>query len=181
MMEWYVHDVKYVLRFFPFLHEMTTRLSCALELSVQSTQFIELSDKDVHEFIKFMHMVKSAIRHQEAFDIPVRFPSLLQGEAGNERLEIEGVHHVFLDQPEKLKPCLRKLESQLSLINKERGEHIWSQYLLILKELESISKLYKGLEEMFWEKMRQRRVELCFLIVRISKKATDYQWMSTRR
>ncbi|XP_015160282.1 E3 ubiquitin-protein ligase UPL5-like [Solanum tuberosum] len=183
MMEWYVHNVKYVLRLhdvFPFVHEMTTRLSCALELSVQSTEFIELSKSNVHEFIKFMHLVKSAIRHQEAFDILVSFPSLMQGGAGNERLEIEGVHRGFLDLLEKLELCLKKLESQLGLINKERGEPIvscWSQYLLILKKLESISKLYKGLEEMFWEKMRQRRVELCFLIVRLSKKSIDYQWI----
>ncbi|KAK4731146.1 hypothetical protein R3W88_024134 [Solanum pinnatisectum] len=159
MMKWYVHNVKYVLRLqdgFPFVREMATRLSRALELSVQSAEFIKLSDSNVHEFSKFMHQVKCTIRRQEAFDIPVNFPSFMQGEAGNERLEIEGVHCL----------CLKKLESQLGLINKERGGPIvrcWSQYLLILKELENISKLFK--------------VELCFLIVRLSKKSTDYQWI----
>ncbi|WMV46163.1 hypothetical protein MTR67_039548 [Solanum verrucosum] len=88
---------------------------------MQSTEFIELSESDVQEFIKFMHLVKIPIRHQEAFDIPVSFPSLMQGGAGNERLEIEGVHRVFLDLLEKLELCLKKLESQLGLINKERG------------------------------------------------------------
>ncbi|KAG5584725.1 hypothetical protein H5410_045159 [Solanum commersonii] len=90
------------------------------------------------------------------------------------------VHHVFCDLLEKSKLCLKELESQLSLVNIERGEPIigcWSQYLLILKELESISKLYKGLNEMFWEKMRQRRVPLCFLIGKLSKMSTYYQWI----
>ncbi|KAH0632785.1 hypothetical protein KY284_035571 [Solanum tuberosum] len=183
MMKGYVHDVKCMLRLqdvFPFVRELATRLSCALELSVQSAEFLQLSDSDVREFIKFMHPVKCAIRRQQTFGSPVSFPSLMQSEAGNERIEIEGVHRVFCDLQEKMELCLKKLESQLGLINKERGEPIvscWPLYLLILKELESISKLYKGLEEMFWEKMRQRRVELCFLMVRLSKRSTDYQWI----
>ncbi|WMV45016.1 hypothetical protein MTR67_038401 [Solanum verrucosum] len=69
MMKGYVHNVKCVLRLpdvFPFVRELETRLSHALELSVQSTEFIQLSESDVREFIKFMHPVKCAIRRQEA-------------------------------------------------------------------------------------------------------------------
>ncbi|XP_049391686.1 E3 ubiquitin-protein ligase UPL5-like [Solanum stenotomum] len=170
MMKRNVHDVKHVLRLqdiFPFVHELATRLSHALELSVQLAEFIQLSEIDVREFIQFMHRVKCAIRRQKAFGSLVSFPSLMQDEAGNERSEIKGMHHVFCDLLEKSELCLKELERQLGLVNIGRGEPIigcWSQYLLILKELESISKLYKGLNEMFWEKMRQRRVALCFLI-----------------
>ncbi|KAH0634782.1 hypothetical protein KY284_037568 [Solanum tuberosum] len=183
MMKRNVHDVKHVLRLqdiFPFVHELATRLSHALELSVQLAEFIQLSESDVREFIQFMHRVKCAIRRQKAFGSLVSFPSLMQDEAGNERSEIKGVHHVFCDLLEKSELCLKELERQLGLVNIGRGEPIigcWSQYLLILKELESISKLYKGLNEMFWEKMRQRRVALCFLIGKLSKKSTDYQWI----
>ncbi|KAH0739578.1 hypothetical protein KY290_038283 [Solanum tuberosum] len=183
MMKRNVHDVRHVLRLqdiFPFVHELATRLSHALELSVQLAEFIQLSESDVREFIQFMHRVKCAIRRQKAFGSLVSFPSLMQDEAGNERSEIKGVHHVFCDLLEKSELCLKELERQLGLVNIGRGEPIigcWSQYLLILKELESISKLYKGLNEMFWEKMRQRRVALCFLIGKLSKKSTDYQWI----
>ena len=119
-----------------------------------------------------MHLVKCAMRRQEAFGSPISIPSLIQGEAGMKIFEIEHMHRVFSNLLEKTEVCLKKLESQLGLINKERDEPIvrcWSRYLLILNELECISKLYKGLEEMFWEKMRQRRVALCYLIVRLSK------------
>ncbi|KAK4731145.1 hypothetical protein R3W88_024133 [Solanum pinnatisectum] len=183
MMKENVYDVKHVLRLqdiFSFVHELATRLSHALELSVQSAEFIQLSESDVHEFIQFMHQAKCAIRRQKAFGSLVSFPSLMQDEAGNERSEIKCVHHIFCDLLEKSELCLKELESQLGLVNIERGEPIvgcWSQYLLILKELESISKLYKGLNEMFWEKMRQRRVALCFLIGKLSKQSTDYQWI----
>ncbi|KAG5610189.1 hypothetical protein H5410_021470, partial [Solanum commersonii] len=164
---------------FPFVCELATRLSHALESSEQSAE-LELSDSDVCEFIKFMLPLRCAIENQEAFGSHVSFPSLMQGEAGNERFEIEGVHRIFCDLLEKLEPCLKKLESQLGLVNKERGElivHCYSQYLLILKGLESISKLYKGLEDMFWEKMRQRKIGLCFLIVILSKMSRDYPWI----
>ncbi|WMV45010.1 hypothetical protein MTR67_038395 [Solanum verrucosum] len=125
MMKGNVHDVKHVLRLqdiFPFVHELATRLSHALELSVQLAEFIQLSESDVHEFIQFMHRVKCAIRRQKAFGSPVSFPSLMQDEARNERSEIEGVQHVFCDLLEKSEMCLKELESQLGLVNIERGK-----------------------------------------------------------
>ncbi|KAK4731600.1 hypothetical protein R3W88_024588 [Solanum pinnatisectum] len=155
IMERYVYDVKCVkiVGCFPFVHQLTTWLLCALELSVQSTKFIQLSDNDVHMFIRFIH--------------PVNFPSLIQGEAGNERFGIEGVHHVYYDLLEKLKLCLKELDCQIGLVKKERDEPIicyWSRYILILEELESILKL-------------QIRVVLCYLIGRLSKRSIDYQWI----
>ncbi|KAG5586172.1 hypothetical protein H5410_046606 [Solanum commersonii] len=50
MMKGNVHDVKCVLRLqdvYPFVHELETRLSHDLELSVQSAEFIQLSESDV--------------------------------------------------------------------------------------------------------------------------------------
>jgi len=105
MMELYVHEVKCVLRLqdvFPFVLELATRLSHALELSVQSTEFIQLSKSDVWVFIKFMHPVKCAIQRREAFGSPVSFSSLMLGDARNERFEIEGVNHVFCDSLRKI-------------------------------------------------------------------------------
>ncbi|KAG5610188.1 hypothetical protein H5410_021469, partial [Solanum commersonii] len=127
MMEWYVHDAKCVLRLhdvFLFVRKLATRLSLALELSVQS---VYASGKVCN----------------------TKSRSILQSDH-------------FKDL--RLKACI-KLESQPGLVNKERGETIvrcLSWYLLILKKLENISKLYKGLEEMFWENLRQIRVGLCF-------------------
>ncbi|KAH0682783.1 hypothetical protein KY289_020535 [Solanum tuberosum] len=118
-----VHDVKWVLRLqyvFPFVCELATKLSHALESSEQSAE-LELSDSDVREFIKFMLPLRCAIENQEAFGSRVSFPSLMQGEAGNERFEIEGVHRIFCDLLKILELCLKKLESQLGLVNKEKG------------------------------------------------------------
>ncbi|KAH0693195.1 hypothetical protein KY290_021367 [Solanum tuberosum] len=100
--------------------ELATKLSHALESSEQSAE-LELSDSDVREFIKFMLPLRCAIENQEAFGSRVSFPSLMQGEAGNERFEIEGVHRIFCDLLKILELCLKKLESQLGLVNKEKG------------------------------------------------------------
>ncbi|KAH0633341.1 hypothetical protein KY284_036127 [Solanum tuberosum] len=94
--------------------EQATRLSHALELNVQSTEFIQLSKSDVWEFIKFMHPVKCAIQRREAFGSPVSFSSLMLGDARNERFEIEGVNHVFCDS-------LRKI----GVVSKGTGKPAW--------------------------------------------------------
>ena len=64
----------------PFVHELETRLSHAFELSMQSGEYIQLSKSGVREFIKFMHPVKCAITHQEAFGSPDSFLFLIQDE-----------------------------------------------------------------------------------------------------
>ena len=48
----------------------------------------------------------------------------MQGEVRNVRFEIEGVHRVCYDLLEKLELFLIKLESQMCLVNKERGDPI---------------------------------------------------------
>ncbi|TMX05492.1 hypothetical protein EJD97_017332 [Solanum chilense] len=92
-----IDNVKCVLRLqddYPFVHELETRISHALELTLQSGEYIQLSESGVHEFIKFMHPVKCAIRHQEAFGSPESFLFLMQDEV--ERFEIKGVHRVLV-------------------------------------------------------------------------------------
>ena len=64
------------------------------------------------------------VKHLEDFGSTLSFPSFMQGEVGNERLEIEGVHHVCYDLLEKLELFLIKLESQMRLVNKEIGDPI---------------------------------------------------------
>ncbi|WMV46159.1 hypothetical protein MTR67_039544 [Solanum verrucosum] len=163
MMKWYVHNVKYELRLkdvFPFVHELATMLSHALELSVQSTKFIQLSESDVREFIKFMHPVKCAIRRQKAFGSPVSFPSLMQDEAGNEGSEINGVHSIFCDLVEKSELCLKKVESQLGLVNIERDY----QWILEHKEVTNF-KIRQRFALRMLREGRQKNEELYEMLI----------------
>ncbi|TMX03757.1 hypothetical protein EJD97_014375 [Solanum chilense] len=97
MMKGRIHNVKCVLRLqddYPFVHELGTRISHALELGMQSAEYIQLSESGVHEFIKFMHPVKCAIRYQEAFGSLDNFLFSVQDEV--ERFEIKVVHRVLV-------------------------------------------------------------------------------------
>uniref|UniRef100_A0A3Q7I3L6 Uncharacterized protein n=1 Tax=Solanum lycopersicum TaxID=4081 RepID=A0A3Q7I3L6_SOLLC len=92
-----IHNVKCVLRLqddYRFVHDLETRISHALELSMQSAEYIQLSESGVREFIKFMHPVKCAITHQEAFGSLGSFLFLMQDEV--ERFEIKGMHRVLV-------------------------------------------------------------------------------------
>ncbi|WMV46164.1 hypothetical protein MTR67_039549 [Solanum verrucosum] len=60
---------------------------------MQSSEYVQLSESGVRQFIKFMHSVKCAIGRQEEFG-----------------------------SPEKLEMCPKELESQLGLVNRERGK-----------------------------------------------------------
>lgn len=71
-----LHDV------FPFSCELDTKLSYALVFSEQSTKFIQLSDRKVREFIKFIHPVMCEIQNEEAFVKSISFSSLMQGGVG---------------------------------------------------------------------------------------------------
>ena len=131
MMDWYAHNVKYVLRLqdvFPFVYKLETRLSHSLELSMKSNNFLQLLESDVCESIKFMHPVKCAILRQKEFGSPVSFSSLMQIEAGYEGSEINGVHSIFCDLLGKLEVCLKKVEIQLGLVNIEKMSPL---YLLV--------------------------------------------------
>ncbi|KAG5572225.1 hypothetical protein H5410_061991 [Solanum commersonii] len=114
--------------------------------------------------------------------LPQHFDSK-SGKAVYDREYIESFHHIlsdlliilydFLDKTEQ---CLRKLEGKL-LINE--GKLIvlwWFQYLVILKELNNISKLFNS-SEVFWQKFSQQKLSLCFLIGIYAKSFDDYWWM----
>ena len=83
MMKGCIHDVKCVLIFqdaCPFVYELETRLSHAFDLSMQSGEYIQLSESGVPEFIKLMHPVNCAITYQEAFGSLDSFLFLIKDE-----------------------------------------------------------------------------------------------------
>ncbi|XP_019262636.1 PREDICTED: E3 ubiquitin-protein ligase UPL5-like [Nicotiana attenuata] len=167
---------------FPFVCEVASKLSYDLELTMGSTKLIGLSFSIVRDFTVFMLPVRNVIRWQVPFRFPITFP--LEEDDTSEGVYykeyIECLHHIFYDLLDKMEMCLRELEDRLGLKENGKGKPIapwWSQYLVILKELNSISKLYKGLEKVFWQKMRQIKLSLCFLIVSFAKKSDDYGWV----
>ncbi|KAJ8566078.1 hypothetical protein K7X08_030555 [Anisodus acutangulus] len=176
---------------FPFVRELGGKISQALESSVRENAFMGPAESDVQDFTAFMRPVRNLIEEHVAISSLIAFPLQEEGtseEEESKRFEmsyytqqIKCLHDIYFDLLEKMEACLKKMEEPLVLKEKgEGGEPFavgWSQYLAILKEINGISKLYKGSEDEFWSKMRHRKVSLCFLIVRFAKRCEDHQWI----
>ncbi|KAI3456542.1 hypothetical protein Pfo_013205 [Paulownia fortunei] len=162
---------------FPFVSELAAKLSHDLVLSTESTSFMGPSSDDVGDFSAFVVPVRNEIKGDVGFCGPIRVP--LSEELCRLPLcyadEIITLHGIFVDLLNKLEKCLVKIEEYVDSVMKQHGETC--QYLAILKELNSISKLYYGCEEVFWETMKRRKVALCYLIVRYAKRSDDHKWI----
>ncbi|CAN4105989.1 unnamed protein product [Withania somnifera] len=158
---------------FPFVRELGGKVARGLESSVGLNGVTGPSLSDVRDFTAFMRPVRGLVEDYVEIHSPIRLP--LQEEEGMSeeerkrfgvsyyRQQIKCLYDIYVDLLEKVEVCLKKMEETL--------------YLAILKEINGISKLYKGSEEEFWDKMRQKKVSLCFLIVKFAKRSEDHQWI----
>lgn len=170
---------------FPFVSELGNRLSRDLLMSMESPSSVGPLLSDVHDFAAFLLPLRTEIMEQVGFQglIPVSLDAAgykhpLYGE------EIEHLHLLFVDLLKRMGECLHKMEEFLAVKQKGETEIIcsgWSQYLAILKELNSISKLYLGAEEEFWTVVRLRKSSLCALIIKHAKRTDDHHWLLERK
>ncbi|XP_060212732.1 E3 ubiquitin-protein ligase UPL5 [Lycium barbarum] len=183
-------DVIALYDIFPFVCEVGAKLSQALESSMGENGFMGPSLSDVRDFTAFLRPVRNLIEDHVAVRSLIAFPLQEEGtseEQESKRFEmsyygqqLKCLHDIYFDLLEKMEGCLKKMEESLVLKEKGGAEPFalrWSQYLAILKEINGLSKLYKGSEDEFWEKMRQRKVSLCYLIDRFAKRSEDHQWI----
>ncbi|CAL5410404.1 unnamed protein product [Camellia sinensis] len=166
---------------FQFVRELAARLSNDLVLSIESPTNVGPLSSDVRDFTAFLHPLRTAIMGQVGFGGPISMPF----SEGDHNLpfydeEIKFLYGIFTDLLGKMEQCLQKMEECLATKEKREGEQIpqgWDQYLAILKELNIISKLYQGAEEQFLTKLRQRKVSVCYLIIRYAKRSDDHKWL----
>ncbi|GER52886.1 E3 ubiquitin-protein ligase UPL5 [Striga asiatica] len=167
---------------FLFVCELATKLSSDLVASTQSGSFSAPSISDVQDFAAFVAPVRNGIKADIGFCGPIRVP--LSEELCRLPLcfanEIVVLHGIFFDLLSKLEKFMVKIEERLDRAKKREGEtfHVGCQYLDLLKELNSTSKLYQGCEEVFWETMKQRKSAVCYLILRCSRRSDDHIWIS---
>ncbi|KAI8000104.1 E3 ubiquitin-protein ligase UPL5 [Camellia lanceoleosa] len=166
---------------FQFVRELAARLSNDLVLSIESPTNVGPLSSDVRDFTAFLNPLRTAIMEQVGFVGPISVPF----SEGDHNLpfydeEIKFLYGIFTDLLGKMEQCLQKMEECLATKEKREGEQIpqgWDQYLAILKELNIISKLYQGAEEQFLTKLRQRKVSVCYLIIRYAKRSDDHKWL----
>lgn len=190
----YCHNSKTLIvvkEILPFVSELASSLSKSLISSMESAGSTgnSLNDgrnliaghtlaNDVRDFTAFLHPVRSVIMEQVSFHGPISIPL---GERGSTNPlygeEIEFLHGIFIDLMTKMDGCLHKMEQCLAGEGGVDHHTVWPQYLAVLKELNSISKLYHGAEEEFWTFMRRRKIAVCSLMIRYAKRSDDHSWL----
>ncbi|PON33059.1 Ubiquitin [Parasponia andersonii] len=154
-----------------FVDELTNRLESTLSAGPMAS--------DVSDFTAFLLPLRTAIDEKVGSKglIPVllnerdsKHPSY-----GKEMF----LYYIFDNLLRKMDVCLQQIGENSSGKGKSDGDsHTrWSQYLAILKELNSISKLYEGAEQKFWTVMMLRKSSLWSLIVKYAKQTDDHQWI----
>ncbi|KAF5728543.1 E3 ubiquitin-protein ligase UPL5 [Tripterygium wilfordii] len=166
---------------FPFVSELASRLSKDLVKSMELPLSILSLSNDVRNLVIFLPLLRQAIVEQAGPNCPISMP---QNKIGSSHpwheQEIRLLHNIFVDLLLKMDDCLKNMEDRLCLNSNAEGEVVrtgWSQYLAILKELNSISKLYQGAEEKFWGELTHRKASFSMLIIRYAKPADDNQWL----
>ncbi|PHT36724.1 hypothetical protein CQW23_24424 [Capsicum baccatum] len=165
---------------FLFVGEIVAQLQ--YDLLSKSTD-LSLSFNLVRDFAAFTLPVGNVISLHVPFGFPITFPLLEidTDEAQYYRECIEWLYYRFYGLLLTMEFSLRLLEGRLGL--QEKGEDTqvvqiwWSLCLKILKELNDISKLYTGMENVFWQKMREVKPSLCCLIVKLATESEDYGWL----
>lgn len=180
-----VTDLIDVREFYQFIGELAGKLANGLVLSMGSEPFAGLSSADVVDFASFLYAVRNGIipklgsRSRISFPLPKGNDSECFNAICFEGL-IKFLHGVFKDLLDKIELCLEKMEDRLDTIEKENLGQLssrWDQYLAILKELNSLAKMFEGADELFWGKLGQREVSLCYLIVNFAKRTDDHKWI----
>ncbi|KAL1191375.1 E3 ubiquitin-protein ligase UPL5 [Cardamine amara subsp. amara] len=156
---------------FPFFSELADLMVKEL------VQYTGPSFSDVEKFASFWHHLKKAIEFHVPCSIPIALP--LQ----NTILETEIVqlHRLFGKLLSTMDVCMCRVEFLLA--EKEGGGNSeslsasCSQYLAILKIINSMANLYQGAKEHVAENLNLRKVAFCALVVKFAKRGDDHQWI----
>ncbi|KAF5742119.1 E3 ubiquitin-protein ligase UPL5 [Tripterygium wilfordii] len=182
---------------FPFVSELANRLSKDLAISMEipaskgpllneskgpsPNESKGPSSNDVRDLVAFLPPIRRAIVEQAGSNCPISMPLNKIGLSHPwQGKKIGLLYVIFVDLLFRMDNCLEKMEDRLRLNANAEGEDActeWSQYLVILKELNSISKLYQGAEEKFWGRLTHRKASLSMLIIRYAKRTDDNQWL----
>nr|XP_017225451.1 PREDICTED: E3 ubiquitin-protein ligase UPL5-like [Daucus carota subsp. sativus] len=81
---------------------------------------------------------------------------------------------IFLRLLKKIDDCLEQLEKLLPSESENLG---CNQYVLILIELNNMSKHFPVLARQFWKTLGRRKLSFCYLIIKYATRGEDYRWI----
>ncbi|XP_042027823.1 E3 ubiquitin-protein ligase UPL5-like isoform X1 [Salvia splendens] len=161
---------------FPFVQELSAKLTNDFALSTQSMPFPGPSLSDIRDFASF---VAPFIKEIEGFCDPIKFPSDFR-RACRYGEEARMLYKIFHD-------LLRTFEMRLKIVEDCMNNDVKQDYgilcvgschhLEFAKELHKISKIYSGCDCLFWETMKRYKGAFCNLVVRCAKRSEDHTWI----
>ncbi|KAG6392382.1 hypothetical protein SASPL_146599 [Salvia splendens] len=156
---------------FSFVEELATKLSDDLLSSVHPNRFYGPSLVDISDFSSFVAPLVKEIKGCD----PIVFP--LTDVPHVYRDEVRNLFEIFHDLLGKLERCLGELENCINSDLKRSHGVRDCHYLKLMKELNSISKIYSGCEGLFWEIMKSTKGAFCRLVVMCAKRGEDHSWI----
>ncbi|RHN72637.1 putative HECT domain, ubiquitin [Medicago truncatula] len=171
---------------FDCVHEIADELLRFLDLSMNCPTGEGFSFNFVLDFVKFSGHLRMGLAEQQATSDEFLNCTIGYEEEPLIAGVVDQLHIVFIKLLSKMDECLQVMED--CLVNKKHGKgdgavinNGWSHYIIILKVLYHISKLYSGAKEMFWEVLLRQKSMLSHMIVRYSKNTDDHRWVLENR
>jgi len=155
---------------FPFFTELTGLL--LNELAQNSGP----SFCDFQKVSSFWQQLRKVIELKVAFPIPIVLP--MQSTALE--AEIRHLHRLFGSLLTTMDLCMCRVESSLAdkeVGNSETMSSSWSQYLSILKIINSMSNIYQGAKGQLAVMLNKNKVSFSALVVKFAKRGDDHQWI----
>ncbi|KAJ0264853.1 E3 ubiquitin-protein ligase UPL5 [Hirschfeldia incana] len=134
------------------------------------------SSSDVQRFSSFWQPLKRAITAQLPCLFPVAMPlrnTVLEAEIGK-------LYLIFRRLLTVMDTCMYRIESRGGVVNNmEAMSASWSQYLAILKIMDSMCELYQGGKEQVASLLNTRKVSFSALVLKFAKRGDDdhHQWI----
>ncbi|OVA14146.1 HECT [Macleaya cordata] len=178
------HPLQIIEIFFPFVRELSVKLLNGLysiKTSESSTCLGLSFESDIREFAIFsLHMCRAIEDYvrSKGHSLPLCLDEKFDEHHPCYLFEIKWFgEFVFDDLLLEINRCMSRMKDN---INKAKGawefNHEWSYYLYVLKELNTISKLYQGAEEKISSGLRSNQFSLDILFM-YSKRSDDHQWL----
>ncbi|XP_010529476.1 PREDICTED: E3 ubiquitin-protein ligase UPL5-like [Tarenaya hassleriana] len=170
----------YVQEIFPFISELADKILKDLVCSMDSVGKSETFSSDVRDFSTFLLPLRRAILYRVGFSLPINIPLQKRG-SGYSALELEigYLHLIFKNFLSTMEKCLDKVEHWLGEKRARDSKTMpasWSDYLAVLKVINSISNFYQSAKEQLLDVLKSRRASVCALIS-FAKRADDHQWI----
>lgn len=163
-----------VVELFPFVKELCDIVVNGLCSDCMFMPYCGLSD-----FSKFLSVLKCAVKDKMGNDNIISKASLCNSEHRRYEAWVYSLHDLFKELLGKVDDCLMRIEAYMidnvTVISESKWV-LWSNTLVVLTNLHSVSKFYEGAPELLHYVLLNRRVSVNALIKR-AKKNVKFKWI----